>query len=217
MITVIIRNSSEQTVIDMTMDDITRQLSSISGAEIMIEDSWTEGLRKVRTPMVCLVEADCVLSAGYMASNVGLLNKHISKGGKGGGYNRLAMVGSCIGVKRFDNRIYHYNMQKITDENLSYYQVRPVIIKPSSTLYQPQVAFVPGAIMRMRSLAKDIDTLPWDIPNLVEMSTRVSFHLWQTNRFIETNPNTTYVSGEDYLEDPPRFDPKIPQGAEVRL
>lgn len=210
MITVIIKNSQEPTVIEMTQEDVTRQLSNISGAEIMIEDTWTQGLRKVRTPMVCLVEADCVFSAGYLASNFNLMNKHVTKGGKGGGYNRLALIGSCLGIKKFDNRIYHYSLQQVEDNNIKYYQVRPYTVKPSTTLYEAQVAFIPGAVMRMHSIKDSIDTLPWDSNNLIEMSTAVSFHLWSTGRRLQINPNTTYVSGDDNLENPPYFAPNVP-------
>lgn len=211
MLTIIIKRSQEPTVIQMTYEDIARQAHSINGAEILVEDSWTEGLRKVRTPMVCLVEADCVLSAHYLSSNFGLMNQHVTKGGKGGGYNRLAMISSCLGIKRFDDRIYNYELKKVKDKDMKYHQIQPEREKRSTSLYHVQVGFVPGAIMRMRSL--DIDSLPWDSKNLVEMSTIVSFHLWNTGRRIQLNPNTTYVSGDEYIEHPPKFDPKLPDNA----
>lgn len=213
MLTVIIKRSQEPTVVQMTYEDVSKQVHDINGAEILLTDTWIEGLKKVRTPLVCLLEADCVLSSGYMASNFGLLNKHVAKGGKGGGYNRLAMISSCLGIERFDNRIYNYGLEKVEDKNgLSSWQVRPEREKRSTSLYHVQVGFVPGAIIRMSSL-KGLESLPWDSNNLVEMSTAVSFHFWGSGRRIQLNPNTTYVSGEKYLEDPPLFDPHLPMMA----
>ena len=210
MLTLIIKRTDEPKVIQMTQEDIVRQVSSIQGAEILLEDTWLEGLRKVRTPLVCLVEADCVFSSSYMASNYGLINKHVDKGGKGGGYNKLAMISSCIGVKTFDNRIYNYKLEKVKDSNLRYTAIQPHREKRDMKLYNVQVGFVPGSIIRMASLGRDIDSLPWDDPNLVKMSTAVSFHFWGSGRRIELNPNTTYVSGNMQLEDPPHFKLNIP-------
>lgn len=210
MLTVIIKRNAEPTVIQMTQEAIVRELGAINNSEMLLEDSWTEGLRKVRTPYVCLVEADCTLSANYLQSNVGLMRK-TTQSVKGGGYNKLALIGSCLGYKSYGNRIYNYRLEK-TDigNNVSNYQVRPLHKKPSTTLHAAQVAFIPGAIMRMQSLKGDIDKLPWDTKNLIEMSTAVSFHFWNTNRRLQVNPNTTYVSNEDYLENPPFFDVAVP-------
>jgi hypothetical protein len=220
MITVVIRRNAEPTVIQLTQEDMMRQLSAINGAEMLLEDSWTEGLRKVRTPYVCLVEADCTLSPGYLASNVGLMKKTDGLFGKGGGTKKLSMISSCLGVKTFNNRIYNYRYQQIEKVgegsidgkkwSLKRWAIQPHREKRDMKLYNVQVGFVPGAVIRMSALGKDIDTLPWDTKNLVELSTAVSFHFWGSNRRIEVNPNTTYVSSETYLEEPPLFKVNIP-------
>jgi hypothetical protein len=205
MITVIIKRSAEPTVIQMTQQDMVRQLSDINGAEILLEDSWVEGLRKVRTPYVCLVEADCILSANYLSSNYGLMKKK-NDDITGGGNRKLSMISSCLGVKTFDNRIYNYKLENVKDGPATKgWHVQPCRKKRDMKLYNIQVGFVPGAIIKMSALGRDIDTLPWDTKNLVELSTIVSFHFWNTNRRIELNPNTTYVSDENYLDNPSLF------------
>lgn len=216
MLTCVIKRSAEPDIVQLTQKSIMNELWQIPGSEMLLEDSWTEGLRKVRTPYVCLVEPECVLSSGYIASNFGILKKLSTGVGpyKGGGYTKLAMLASCLGVKTFDNRIYNYELKSVRDgQDLRYYQIRPERNKRSSQPYDVQVAFVPGAIIRYASIKDDIDSLPWDVKNLIEMSTAVCFNLWNTGRRIKVNPNTTYVSGELYLEDPPKFKHNLPDHA----
>ena len=212
MVTIILKRSAEPTVIQMTQEWIMQELRGLNGSEMLLTDTWKEGLRKVRTPYVCLLEADCVLSVDYLADNVGLMKKLSTGVGpyKGGGYTKLAMIGSSVGVKTFDNRIYNY---QIDTDGRKKCPVYPNRVPRSSSLYEVQVAFVPGAIIRMSALGRDLEKLPWDDKNLVKMSAAVSFNFWNTNRRISINPNTIYVSDEEYLSAPPRFDNKLPDHA----
>lgn len=213
MITVIIKRSDEPKVIQLTQQNIMRELVNIPGSEMLLEDSWREGLKKVRTMYVCLVEADCTLSASYLSSNYGILDKSLSKGREGGNV-RLAMLASCLGVDRFDNRIYNYRLSQHIEagENISIksWQVEPARDKISSKPYNVQVGFVPGAIIRYNSIKDIIDTFDWDNRSLTKLSTDLSFHFWNTNRVLKVNPNTTYVSTQDHLEKPPPTDTKVP-------
>lgn len=220
MISVVIRRTEEPKVIQMTQSDLVKQLSSINGAEIILEDTWIEGLKKVRTPYVSLVEPDCVFSANYYASNVGLMRKAHEKkayggGGGGGGYQKLAMIASCLGVRDFGNRIYNYELDKVREGEVSGVQMKgwhilPVKRKLNMKLYHVQVGFVPGAIIRMSALKDIIEDDMWDGEDLVRLSTALSFYLWDTNRRVQLNPNTTYVSTDKNLENPPQFETKVP-------
>lgn len=221
MITVIIKRTDEPKVIQMTQEDLSRQLGSINGAEIMLEDTWGEGLRKVRTPYVSLVEPDCVFSSGYFASNCGLMKKlqprvsDGSPGGHGGGGNmKLAMIASCLGIRDFGNRIYNYELGKVTDKGtdieIKSWHIQPVRDKRLMNLYQVQVGFMPGAIIRTSAIKDIIDDELWQEPNLVKLSTALSFYLWDTGRRVQLNPNTTYVSSDKNLEFPPLFETKVP-------
>lgn len=224
MLSVIVKRSEEPTVIQMTQADLVKQLGEINGAEILLEDSWTEGLRKVRTSYVCLVEADCILSAHYFSSNFGLLKKSQSQaiGGKGagrgmggGGLTKLAVLSSTLGIKQFDNRIYNYRLEKVKDININSvigmgWHIQPNRDKLDIHLYSVQVGFIPGAIMRMSSIGDMVDIIHWDQPDLVKLSTEVCFYLWNTGRRIALNPSTTYVSTLSGLEEPPLFNVDVP-------
>jgi hypothetical protein len=203
------------------------------GGETLLVDSWREGLRQVKTPYVCLVEGDCVLSAAYLKANYGIMKKYSPlAGGKGsspstthggkregsGGYTKIAMLASCLGVKKFDNRIYNYHLKQVvtmeeTTEggvSIAVWGISPVRRKFNIKTYDVQVGFVPGAIMRMSVVRDIVDDFDWEELDLVKLSTRLSFYLWDTGRRVHLNPNTTYVSNLQYLEKPPLFDPEIP-------
>ena len=213
-----IKRSDEPTVIHLTQENIMRELKTIAGAEMLLTDTWREGLRQVRTPFVCLVEADHVLSANYLMSNYNLMKKSTpDPGGPGsgkragaGGYTKLAMISSCVGVRSFDNRIYNYHLEQVEFDPLKIWTIQPNRNKLDMKLYHVQVGFVPGAIIRMNAIKDLIDTFDWDHKSLVEMSTALSFHFWNTGRRIQVNPNTTYASNALYLEQPNKFDPQIP-------
>lgn len=223
MLTVIIRRSDEPKVIQMTESEMVKQLDPILGAEILLEDTWLAGLRKVRTPYVCLVEADCTLSGQYFLTNYGLLKKTIAKGktgvGRGGdrgggGDTSYAMLSSCLGIKNFGNRIYNFQLEEVQDINVNKvtgksWHVMPNRNKLDIRLYTVQIGFVPGAIIRMSSIKDIIDTMDWDQPDLIKMSTEVSFYFWDTIRRVVLNPSTTYVTNNDY-EHPPLFQVKVP-------
>ncbi len=211
MITVIVKRNDEPNVIQLTQFNVMNELKHLSNSEMLLEESWAEGLRRVRTPYVCLVEADCVLSKGYFLSNVTLMKQKTAPGtnsGKGmkwggshggGGNARCVMLSSTLGVRNFNNAIYSYSL---TNTQLG---VQPNLDKQATDLYPAQVGFVPGAIIRMSSIKNDIDNLPWDDRDLVRMSTAISFHFWGSERRVEINPNMTYVSNQANLEYPKKF------------
>lgn len=222
MLTVIIRRNAEPTVIQMTQENVMKELKMINGSEMLLEDSWLQGLKKVRTPYVCLVEADCELSASFLQSNVGLLKK-TTQSAKGGGYNKLAMISSSLGLNTFSNRIFGYRLGGRTysgegqidgqDWSLKRGEIIAERNKHSSTPYHTQVGFLPGAILRYASIAGIhgvIDTIDWDNKNLVKTSTELSFHFWNTNRRVKLNPNTVYVSTCEDLESPKYFKYEVP-------
>lgn len=222
MLTVIIKRNAEPTVIQMTQENVIKELRMINGSEMLLEDTWLQGLKKVRTPYVCMVEADCELSASFLQSNVGLL-KRTTQSAKGGGYNKLAMIASSIGVDTFSNRIFGYRLGRIEVEgeglingkawSMTSDRIIPDREQRSKTLYHTQIGFLPGAVIRYASISGIsgiIDKVDWDNKNLVKTSAEVSFHFWQTNRRIKLNPNTVYVSTHEGLEAPSRFKFDVP-------
>jgi hypothetical protein len=223
MISVVIRRTEEPKVIQMTQSDLVKQLGSINGAEIILEDTWSEGLKKVRTPYVSLVEPDCVFSANYYTSNMGIMKKahekvqgHVGQPEGGGGYQKLAMIASCFGVKNFANRIYSYELDKVREGmeingvQMKGWHIQPDQTKRSNKLYHVQVGFIPGAVIRMSAIKDIIEDALWNGNDLVKLSTALSFYLWDSGRRIQVNPNTTYVSNDDFLQKPPLFETRVP-------
>lgn len=197
MLTIIVRRNAESRVIQLTQYNIVKEIWTIPGAELLTEDSWTEGLKKVRTPFVCLVEADCVLSPNYLTSMIstlkttGVIKENGLHAEKRGGYRKLAMIFPVVGVNSFRNKFYGYKFEG--DE-----------IYPSREKMSYQVGFVPGAILRYTSI-KDTE-LDWDEPDLVKLSAEVSSYLWNSNRRLRLNPEATYVSTDKSIENPHLFD-----------
>jgi len=215
----------------MTQTDLVKQLGSTNGAEIILVDTWGEGLRQVRTPYVSLIEPDCVFSSSYYSSNVGIMVKaqprvagskgrsHTSGIRGGGGDMKFAMLASCLGINNFANRIYNYRLDKIKEGEFAVgskkaeikgWHVQPFREKLNSKPYEVQIAFVPGAVIRVSAIKDIIDDELWDDKDLVKLSTAVSFYLWNNGRRIKVNPNTTYVSLDKKLEIPPLFSVDIP-------
>jgi len=195
----------------MTEEEVSRALQDINGSEILLVDKWSDGIAQVRTPFFCLLEDDCELSANYFSSNVSLFQKNKF-------YRKLAMVSSCLGVKTFDNRIYSYCLKQYTSETVNGmstggWTVGPCKDKKSTTLYNVQVGFVPGAIIRSSAVRDIVDKSFWNMPNLIDMSAQVCFYFWGTGRRVLVNPNTTYVSTEGYLEKPTNHDYRVPISA----
>lgn len=187
MLTVIIRRDQEPTVVQMTQEFIMSELKQINNSEMILEDSWSAGLKKVRTPFVCLVEADCVLSDNYLINLLESIRNDGHSPDKGtGGYLKLAMVSPALGVSNFLDRIFGYEIVGSS-------------VYPSVDRKTSQVGFVPGSIIRYSSIKKDIDNLPWDDKNLIKMSATISAHLWNTNRRLRLNPDVIYVSTDNKL------------------
>lgn len=220
MITVIIRRTDEPKVIHMTQNDLAKQLDNINGAEVLLEDSWRVGLQKVRTPYVCLIEPDCVFSASYFVNNVGIMKK--TNAAHGGGNTKVAMLSSCLGIRDFGNRIYNFELDKVKVPSvgnmtskgeaiqIKSWHIRPFRDKLSLKVYPVQVGWVPGAIIRTTAIKDLLDEDMWDDPDLLRLSTALSFYFWDTNRRIHLNSNTTYVTNEKKWENPPLFDVTVP-------
>jgi hypothetical protein len=191
MLTVILKRNSEVKEIQLTQYNLINDMWQISGAELLTEDSWAEGLKKVRTPFVCLVEGDSIFSDNNLFSSVELMTDdghNIEKGT--GGYLKLAAVSPAVSSNR---RHIYYKVEGNEVYAIEEHQAVP---------YSAQIGFIPGAILRYSSIKDDINTLPWDEPNLVKMSSIVSLYLWNTNRRIKVNPDLTYISTYQSLEVP---------------
>lgn len=208
MLSVIIPNNQEATVIHATLDNLHKELVGLPGGhEILLVDNWVYGVMQAKGNYICLVDADGLVSSSYFSSNMGLFKKQ-------GFYRKLAMITSCVGVKNWGNRVYGYRLGR-PEESVSSWRVVPERQKRSNGLYPIQIGFIPGAIIRRsvfdEQFMKTLKRLQHDPP--VILSTRLSFYLWDTGHRILVNPNTTYASTNGQLEQLPRFNPKVPDNA----
>lgn len=187
MLTLVIKRNVEPDEIQLTQHNLMEELWKVPGAEMITVDKWSEGLKKVRTLYACLIEGDALLSEDYLKKLMDFITDDGSNPTlKTGGYKRLAMISPSIGLNSYKNRLSGYKVYL--------QEVYPV--KQAA-----QIGFVPGAILRMASIKKAIDELPWDDNNLVKMSSEVNAYLLDTNHFVRLFPQVTYVT-TNYVESP---------------
>lgn len=207
MITCIIKHNGEPNVIKFTYQALYRELKDIPGSDILVYPTWMEGLQFVNEKhrFVCFVESDCMVNSGYFSSLVGLLEKEPDK-------RHIAAMASATAVKVWVNKFYGYKIShRFRDHILP--NREPISRSP----YPIQIAYMPGAIIRLTMLRRFLDTheLPENIEdNLQQFSLRLSLGLWADGwgngigSRIYLNPNTTYATTENYVNEVLDFDPK---------
>jgi hypothetical protein len=200
MLNVIIKDSHEPNVTQLTYENLWKELKDIPDAELTVGE-WE--IPKTKNRYVCWVEADCLVSSGYFESQLGLLKKNPM-------FRKIAMMSSSTAVNDWANKFYGYNIGNNYDDG-----VIPNMIKKSNQVYPVQVAYMPGAIMHIGMLTKALDTIKakqsWE-KDLVYFSTQLSLAFWQQgvgngvgNR-VHINPNSTYVTTETYVNDIGKFE-----------
>lgn len=199
MITVAIKDNGEKNVIQMTYEDLWRELKDLPGAEIIVVDDWFEVLNVTKNKFVCFVEADCLVSGGFFQSQIGLFKKDKTLA-------KLGVLGTATGVLNWANRVYGYEFGNNYSDGLV-----PVRVAPSNRIHSVQVAFIPGAIMRTKMLKKVLakrGDQKFAQSNLVEFSVQLSLLFWELEDGprVAINPNTTYVTTEKYPSDIGNFD-----------
>lgn len=203
MLSVILPRWDEPTVIELTKDNLKKELVSLPDSQLIIANSWAQGIQNATCDFICLVEPDCLVSSGYFVSNYNLFKKNKQ-------FRKLAMMSSSIGLNNWGNRIYGYHLEQVTYEGESLstteWEVQPMREKKSTSVFPIQISFLPGAIIRksvMEAIIKEFGS--FDNKDLVKLSTEISFFLWGTGRRININPNTTYVSTLENLDSPTQF------------
>lgn len=198
MLTVVIEDSGEDRVTQMTYEQLYKELKDIPGSELFILKDWFDGLDKIRNKYICFVEADCLVSSGYFTSQMGLLKKDPY-------FRKLAMLSSVTGVNNWANRFYGYKIDGSHNN-----KVTPVLAKRSGSVDAVQIAYAPGSIIRvsmLKKVLKDLKSMPPRNEDLVLFSTILSLAFWRQgdgNR-VHLNPNATYLTTEDYVNDLGRF------------
>lgn len=208
MLSVVIKRNAEPSVVQLTAENLQKELSSLLGAEILLEDSWSAGVERARNDFVSVVEADCLVNSGYFSSLMGLFKKNPS-------YRQLAMLSSGVGLNNWGNKIYGYSLElawsdpiKIESSKVqtSAWVAKPMRTSKSRSPYPVQVGFVPGAVIRRRALLDILSHASGDplaIPHPTSLSMDVSRLFWESSRHIHVNPSTTYVTTEEVDQEAP--------------
>lgn len=210
MLTVIIKDSHEAKVIEMTYQNLWKELKDLPDTKLVIADNWLEAFKDVKTRYVCFVEADCLLSSGYFSSQLGLLKKNPM-------LRKIAMMTSSTAVRDWANKFYGYSVEEhwkgaSTDLKRADLYIQPNKDRKSTHVYPVQVAYVPGSIIHVKMLGTLLSKLKWSgniEEDLVKLSSELSLGFWEQgdgNR-VHINPNSTYCTTEEYVNDLSFFNP----------
>ena len=111
------------------------------------------------------------------------------------------MMSSSTGVNNWANKFYGYTVGNGHADGIV-----PSTDKKSGSPYPIQIGYVPGAIIRRKMLDNAIKSLKLSNGaerDLVQYSTCISLAFWQQGdgNPVYINPNATYVTTEDYVND----------------
>lgn len=201
MITVVIKDSGEASVVLMTYENLWKELKTIPGSEIIVESSWLEGVRKTKNKFVCFVEPDCLVSSGYFDSMAGHIKKNPQLG-------KLGILTGSTAVNNWAVKFFGYSIgNQYSDGVVPNREKKPT----SVPFYTAQIAYLPGSIVRtamLKTVLDDISANPSFEDDLVFLSAMVSLAFWRHNWMVFLAPNSTYCTTEDYVNDIGKFDSK---------
>ena len=206
MVSVVILDNGEQNVIQLTFENLYRELKDIYGSELLIRDKWFD-LTDIKNRYVCFVEPDCMVSEGYFKAQLEGFTKK--------GYSRnTGIMSASTAINYWDNKIYGYKT------GVDFIGVMPNRQPKSSVSFAVQVAYIPGAIIRMSMLQTCLKKMDLQNNDLVNLSTEVSMAFWHRSAEsqgkgyrIYLNPKVSYLTTEDYVNDIGKFD--VPVTSEV--
>lgn len=201
MVSVIILNNGEDSVVQMTFEDLYKELKDINGSELLIKDNWFD-LENIKNRYICFVEADCLVERGYFHS---MLEKFKEKG-----YSRnMALMSSSTSISYWNNKIYGYHLNESGG-------ITPNREPKSRVPFTVEVAYIPGSIIRMSMLESILKDFDHQTKDLVKLSSEMSIALWKKSAQsqgkgyrIYLNPRTSYLSTENYVNDLGQFETSV--------
>ena len=208
MLTVVIKNDGEESVVRLTYHNLWKEIKDIPGAELIIENDWLDAIQKVSNDFICFVESDCLVTSGYFQSQLGLMKKNKY-------FRKMAVMSSATSVKIWANKIYGYNVGQSHMDG-----VIPNKVKKSTSPYPVEIAYIPGAIVRVSMLGRlleEMKPVPGWQSDLVYFSTQLSLGFWSQGvgngigNMVYINPNASYATTEDYVNDISRIDTDLPE------
>jgi hypothetical protein len=204
MLKVILQTCNEPKVLELTKENIGKELRSVRDSELVVSDGWWGDIPD--SDYVCYIECDCLVSSGYFSSMLGLFLKNPH-------YRKLAMLCPSTGINYWHDRVFGYfvgrewsdDTNKIRTKNKHLY---PIKDKKSTSPYPLQVGYLPGSIIRTSAL-KDIMKTSIQADNMNELSCKISLAFWDTGRRVHLNPNSTYVTTNLAAGEKSKFDPQL--------
>jgi len=206
VVTVVIKHDGEDNVIELTYENIWREIKDMEGASIIVTPSWFNVINTLTAPFVSFVEADCLVNSGYFKSQINLLKKNANN-------RHIAVMSASTAVNSWANRFYGYD---VTGENVKE-SIVPNKEKKSTAPYMVQAAYLPGSIVRLSTLKNILDegmkSKEWDA-SLTDLSVDFSLRVWSRGigngigNMVMINPNATYVTTDKRVNEITSFDPK---------
>lgn len=207
MLTVIIKNDGEDKVTKLTYENLYHEIKDIPGSELVISKSWFEDIPLIKNNYVCLVEADCLVSPGYFVKQMREMKTNPGR--------KISALTARTSVNWWDICFYGYYIDFMQTDELI-----PNRNKKSIQPYPIQVGYMPGAIIRRPMLQRAIEDLHVNdnfANDLVYLSGLLSIAFWrqgkdgvakmvQNGNPVYINPDVTYVTTEDYVNDIGKFD-----------
>lgn len=192
MISVIILNKGEDNVVKLTYENLWRELKDIPDTELLVSEDWMDYLPKIKNRYVCFVEPDCLVSSGYFTSLLGHIKKNSAE------LNKLGMFSATTAVNNWAVRFYGYDFGDEFTDQLVPNKAKKLIRKP---FYAVQVAYAPGALLKLDFLKTILAESKLSTDNLVNMSAQLSTSFWKHNWQVFVVPGVTYVTTENYVND----------------
>jgi hypothetical protein len=206
MLTVVIKDDGEPKVVQLTYENLWRELKDMPDTELLVSTDWFDTLPNIDNKYVCFVEADCLVSSGYFSSQLGLLKNSPAA-------RRIAMLSSTTGVNNWANRFYGYNITNSSsnDIHINMPYTEPIKEKKSRSVYPIEVGYMPGSIINIKMLREILNKIDTTMNDLVYLSCQISIEFWKLGdgHRVHINPNATYITTEDYVNDLGKFDPGI--------
>jgi len=202
VVSVIILNSGEPNVIQLTFENLYKELKDIYGSELLIRNKWFD-LEGIKNRYVCFVEADCLVEPGYFKSQ---LEKFQEKG-----YSRnMAIMSASTSINYWNNKIYGYQV------NTDSYGIYPNRAPKSRVPFTVEIAYIPGSIIRVSMLKTVLKNFTHQTEDLVYLSSELSMAFWRKSAEsqgkgyrIYLNPRTSYLTTESYVNDLGKFDTRV--------
>lgn len=200
MLTVLLIDNGERTVVQMTYKDIWREIKDIPGAELKVTKNWVDEIQLVDNKYTCILEADCLVSSGYFSSLLGYIKKNAME------LNKMAALTSTTAVKNWAVRVYGFSMGSDLIDKVIPNKIKKDITRP---FYTVQIGYIPGAIMRTKFLKQVLEELKpknsWR-KDTIFLSAQFSLAFWTKNWMVYLAPSPVYCTTEDYVNDIAKFE-----------